>query len=309
MATLGSTNTQLTDLAQTQGADQVALVNALTAQRHGTSFRVLPFKEVKGWTEKFRRMESRPTVSWRNIGGTVTSAKAQTQPYSESLFLASALSEVDKITADNDARGPKVYRGEQDDAYLESMGYQLSYGLYYGSNDTDQTVDGLLHRLPVGGDAVVNAGATSETTSIYALRLGPGQFMGLWNAVSAGKVIQATDYGPKVDSGNEIYETFFNMAVGFAQYHPLSIGRIAKCNATTGLVTNQDFFNLFSQMEGRPDLLVTSWLGLGYIAELKKTALQMNPNDKNYDAIADHMMGVPIIVDTVLSDAENGITV
>ena len=83
------------------------------------------------------RQTARPTVTWRHVGQEISAYKSDRDPMSESLFLLSGYSKVDRILADSDPRGPRTYRQEEDSDYLESMGYELSYGLFYASGGND----------------------------------------------------------------------------------------------------------------------------------------------------------------------------
>lgn len=313
MATLEGLEGTLADIAKRIGAEQPELIDAVTARKHGTAFRALPMRAIKGTKVSFNRWTTRPTVSWRNIGETVAFGKVDVEPWQESIFLVSGYSKVDVIVAGMDPRGPRAYRAEQDAAYLESLGYQASYGFFYSSNDADNSKpDGLMKRLPNAGTCVVNAGATNETISIYALRLGPTEFHGIYNPdATEGKAIGWRDYGAVIDEssskGNEYFKTFFNMTLGFAQKHPLSIGRIRTINSSN-LPTANDFFSLFSKMDGKPDLMFTTWVGLGYVAQLASTALHMTPNDRMYDVTISNVMGIPLSVDTALVDDESAIS-
>ena len=315
MATLNGYTGTLLDIAKRIGAEQPEFIRALTKEQHGTGFAALPFKPISGWSDPFMRQTARPTVTWRHVGQEISAYKSDRDPMSESLFLLSGYSKVDRILADSDPRGPRTYRQEEDSDYLESMGYELSYGLFYASGGNDDAQpDGLMKRLPTGGTCTFNAGATDETISIYAFRMGFKQFHGIYNPnITGGKIIEARDYGATIvedasKDGNELYRTFFNVAIGFAQKHPRSIGRIYKINSAN-TPTADDFFSLFSKMEGKPDLLITTWVGAGYVGALKSTALIMTPNDNRYDVMVDNVMGIPLAIDVALVDDESAITV
>jgi hypothetical protein len=314
MATKG-TVLSLLDYAKMVGGGQVELVDALTCENAGITFRMLPQRQIVGWVEKFARTTGRPTVAFRQLGEYVAGSKATRIPWQEGVFLLSGCSEVDKIKADSDPRGPNVYRSEEDVAYLEAMGYNGSDQLFYGSHDQSDGFSGMLKRLPLtgaGSDCVVDCGS-AETTSVYAFKLGPKRFMGIHAVGPKGVIIEANNYDATVDkdsSGNfdEVYRMFFNARIGVAQYHPKSIGRLARVN-TGSKVTNLNMTNLFSQMGWKPDLLVTTWLGAGYLNDLKVSGLHITPEMKNYDTEVDWYRGIPIVVDPALSDVESGKTV
>lgn len=315
MATKNSTGLSLVDIAKLYGGAQVPLVDALTNENAGITFRMLPQRQIVGWTEKFIRKTGRPTVEFRQLGEYIAASKSVEIPWQEGVFLLSGVSEVDKIKADADPRGANVYRMEQDAAYVESMGYSASNQLFYGSHGQGDGFSGMLKRLPISGDGstcVIDAGS-AETTSIYAFKLGPNRFMGLYAVGSSGQIVEANDYGAVVDKDsssnmNEVYRMFFNARMGVAQYHPLSIGRIARANSGSK-VTNLQFTQLFSAMGWKPDLLVTTWLGVGYLNDLKASSLSIGPQNKAYDVEVEFYRGIPVIVDPALSDVESGKTV
>ena len=314
MATKGTTTLTLIDYAKLVGSPQPELVDALTNENAGITFRMLPQRQIVGWVEKFVRRTGRPTVAFRNLGEYIASSKSTNIPWQEGVFLLSGCSEVDKIKADSDPRGPNAYRTEEDSAYLEAMGYNASFELYYGSQDNDKGFPGMLKRLPISpqGSCVIDCGS-AETTSIYAFKLGPGRFMGLHATGAGGALVEANNYGALVDkdsSGNfdEVYRMFFNARIGVAQYHPKSIGRCARINGGSK-VTNKNFTDLFAAMGWKPDLLVTTWVGSGYLKDLKVSGLHITPDMKNYDTEVDWYRGIPVVVDPALSDVESGITV
>src|SRR3990167_6990198 len=117
MAIIG-TGLTLADIARRLGGDQPILVDALTNANAGVTMGRLPMRQITGWVEQFTRIEGRTTVSWRRLGSTVAASKGQRTPYTEGGFLISGGSEVDKIRADRDRRGPLTLRGEEDWSYL-----------------------------------------------------------------------------------------------------------------------------------------------------------------------------------------------
>jgi hypothetical protein len=295
------------EIANNLGGAQPEMVNAMFDENHGTFFRAIPFKQVSGWMERFTRNVGKPSVAFRPLGGGVDVSNAKRMPYAEGIFLLSGASEVDKIEADTDPRGPREYRKEVDLEFLGSMGETLSTKTFYGSHKDDDGFDGLFRRLPDGADTYVSAGGTDEGASIYAIKFGPKKFMGLFNNAAGGKIIEAIDYGAITEKHNgqiyELYRTMFNSGIGFAQYHPKSIGRIGRIMPNKK-PTFSHFSELFGKMGGKPDLLVTTWNVLAYINELKQGVLQMTPNDKNLDVQVASLNGIPIILDSALSDTE-----
>jgi len=312
MAIIG-TGLTLADIARRLGGDQPILVDALTNANAGVTMGRLPMRQITGWVEQFTRIEGRPTVSWRRLGQTVAASKGQRNPYTEGVFLISGVSEVDKIRADRDPRGPLTLRGEEDWSYLEAIGYNMSLQLYYGGAalaNSSEAFDGLCTRLPGGGTAVIDAGG-SLGASVYAFKLGPGKFMGIYNVGPSGKLVEATDYGAILDkdvsaasdSVNEVYKTFFNAAFGVAQYHGLAIGRIEKVNgAQASPITAMNFTDLYAAMEGKPDLLVTTWAGWGGISALLSGKQSYLPGQTDYAPYVGSYDGIPIIVDSALTN-------
>lgn len=303
----------LIDIANKIGGVQPILVDALTNQNAGTFFRALPMKQIVGWLEKFTRRVGRPSVSFRSLGEGVSTDKGKNAPFQEGIFLLSGASDTDKITADRSPEGSDTAREQNDTAYLEEMGKVLSTNAFYGSNAQDGGFDGLFKRLPSKADTVISAGGSSEASSIYAVKFGPKKFMGLYNTGPGGGIIEANNYGAltekdEVGKINEIYRTFFNAGVGLAQYHPKAIGRIGKIDSTHK-PTMQHMFEMFNKMDGKPDLLVTTWTVLGYLTDQKLSVLQMTPGDRDLDVMIGKLNGVPIIVDSALRDDEDAVAI
>jgi hypothetical protein len=314
MAIIG-TGLTMADIARRLGGDQPILVDALTNANSSVTFGRLPMRQITGWVDQFTRIEGRPTVSWRRIGGAVAASKGNRNPYSEGVFMISGVSEVDKVRADRDPRGPIQMRSEEDWSYLEAIGYGLSLQLFYGGTsmaNSAEAFDGMCKRLPTGGTtgACVDAGG-SLGCSVYAFKLGAGKFMGIYNTGPSGKLIDATDYGAILDkdvsaasdSVNEVYKTFFNACFGVAQYHALAVGRIEKINgAQSSPIAAKDFTNLYAAMEGKPDLFVTTWKGWGGISALLSGKQVYAPGQTDYAPYVGSYDGVPIIVDSALTD-------
>lgn len=306
MSTIG-TKFNLLDIAKGIGGDQPVLVDALFKDGAGATFQRMPFKPISGWTEKFTQKTGRPTVAWRNLGEGVTPSKGERKAMQEGVFLLSGVSEIDKVKADSDPRGVKAASMEEDEDFLEAMGHQLSYQLFYGN--AAKTFSGLRKRLTSTHDTYVSAGAATETMSIYAIKFGPRRFSGIYNPLSGGKIIQSTDYGAQIvtdsnDDKNEVYQTFFNAAIGIAQYHPKSIGRIALIDSSNKPSVS-DFHSLFNKMGMRPDILVCNDIVAGYINELKQSSMRMTPSDTSYNIQVSDYNGIPIIVDTELLEDES----
>ena len=309
------TNLTLADIARRMGGDQPFLVDALTNPNAGATFGRLPMRQITGWVEQFTRIEGRPTVSWRKLGSYVAASKGQRNPISEGVFLISGVSEVDKIRADRDPRGALSLRAEEDWSFLESIGYNLSLQIFYGGTSlctgVTDAFDGLNARLPSSMTTHVNASGASVGASVYGFKLGPGKFMGIYNVGPSGKMIEANDYGAILDkdntgssnSQNEMYKTFFNAAFGIAQYDGLAIGRIAGLDAPTAAtvpVNALDFANLYDKMKGKPDLLVTTWVGWGCISSLLGSKQVYAPGQNDYNPYIGMYDGIPVIVDTAL---------
>lgn len=311
---INATGITLADIARRLGGDQPILVDGLTNANAGVTMGRLPMRQVTGWVEQFTRIEGRPTVSFRAIGSPVAASKGQRNPYSEGVFLISGVSEVDKIRADRDPRGALILRQEEDWSYLESIGYNLSLQLYYGGTSlasASQGFVGINARLPSSMSTHVNCSGASVGASVYAFKLGPGKFMGIYNTGPSGKLIDATDYGAILDkdvtaasnSMNEVYKTFFNAAMGIAQYDGYSLGRIAGLDAptaTTVPISATDFTNLYAAMNGKPDLLVTTWTGWGCISALLSGKQIYAPGQTDYSPYVGSYDGIPVIVDSAL---------
>ena len=312
MSTIG-TGFTMADIARRQGGYQPVLVDALTSPRGGVVWGRLPMKQVIGWSEPFTRIEGRPTVAFRRLGEYLSPSKSSRNPYSEGIFLCSGSSKADKIKADRDPRGPGPYRVEEAWSFLEAMGYAASNQLFYGDKSTSDGFDGIYVRTGSSYATYVDAGgvtsALSTCCSLYGFILGPGQFMGLYNVGAKGDLIEANDYGAMVDvnsssAENEVYRTFFNAAIGIAQYHPKSIGRLAGVSSghkpTADLMTS-----LYSAMDGKPTLLATTWLGWGYLSALLSAKQVYAPGQVDYSPYVGSYDGIPIIVDTALVDTES----
>jgi hypothetical protein len=308
---INATGLTLADIARRLGGDQPILVDALTNANAGVTFGRLPMRQITGWVDQFTRIEGRPTVAFRRIGSYVALSKGQRNPHQEGVFLISGVSEVDKIRADRDPRGPLTLRGEEDWSYLEAIGYGLSLQLFYGGTSfatATESFEGVCLRTASTYSNCVTAGG-SVGASVYAFKFGPGKFMGIYNTGPSGRLVDATDYGAILDkdvtassnSVNEVYKTFFNAAFGVAQYHGLALGRIAAVDTTQASpIAAKDFTNLYAGMEGKPDLFVTTWGGWGAISALLSGKQVYAPGQTDYSPYVGSYDGVPVIVDSCL---------
>jgi len=305
-------NQTMIDIATSIGGVQPALIDALTGANGSAAFRKLPMKPVIGMIEQFIQRNVRPTVAFRNFAGKITPSKTGKTPVSEGVFLLSGAAELDAQKVESAADG-EAEREQEIQSFLEAMGFKLSYSMFYGSNKLDGGFDGLLKRIPVGGDTYETAAASNETVSIYALKLGPTAFQGIYNPGPVGEIIEAKDYGRISDKDSnglvsEVYRTTFNAKFGLAQYHPKAAGRLGRCDGThKPTVTLMN--SLFNKMGWKPDILITNMLGAGWLSELKQAVMTMSPSDKDFDITMSDYQGIPIIVDSAISSDENGITV
>jgi hypothetical protein len=300
----------LLDIATEIGGAQPALIDAVTAPNGGALFRKLPMKAVLGLSEQFIRRTGRPTVSFRPFAADVVASKSKKVPMREGIFLLSGASEMDAQMIDK-AANPTQERVDETMAFLEALGFQLSTSAFYGSNRVDGGYDGLMKRLPIGCDTYVDGGATEETYSIYAFKFGPTRFMGIYNPFENGDIIEAHDYGKQSvkENGayNEYYITMFNAFFGFAQYHPLSIGRIGRLDVNHKPQASQ-LESLFAQMKGKPDLLVCHMQAAGWLNELKMNVMKMDPTMPDFDITMGDYAGIPIITDSAVVSNESAIT-
>lgn len=309
MAIYGTGLTMAT-IAARLGGDQPILVDALTSANAGVTFGRFPMRQVTGWIDQFTRITARPTVAFRRLGAYVAASKGTRVPFSEGIFLLSGVSEVDKVRADRDPRGPLALRAEEDWSYLEALGYALSAQLFYGGTSICTTAasdgfDGMCERVRSGMSSYIQCSTGSTGDSIYAFKFGPGKLMGIYNTGPSGKLIDATDYGAVLDTDNtgssaslnELYRTFFNAAFGVAQYHPLAVGRISGAASS---INATDFTNLYAGMEGKPDLYVTTWRGWGNVSALLSGKQSYPPGVTDYTPYVGSYDGVPVVVDSAL---------
>jgi hypothetical protein len=61
-----------------------------------------------------------------------------------------------------------------------------------------------------------------------------------------------------------------------------------------------DFVNLYEVMQGKPDLLVTTWGGWGCISSLLEGKQSYPPGIKDYTPYVGFYDGIPVIVDSAL---------
>ncbi|MDD5547151.1 MAG: hypothetical protein PHO67_08375 [Candidatus Omnitrophica bacterium] len=305
-----ATGLTLADIARRLGGDQPILVDALTQGGGSPTFARIPMRQITGWVEPFTRIVGRPTVAWRRLGAYVAASKSERTPHSEGVFLLSGCSEVDKIRADRDPRGPTALRSEEAWSYLEALGHSLSQQFFYGGTSVCTTAasdgfDGMCARVVSVVSTYIQCSTGSTGDSVYAFKFGPGKFMGIYNVGPSGKLIEANDYGAIVDTDNtgssaslnELYRTFFNAAFGVAQYHQLAVGRISGPASSLATI---DFTNLYAGMEQKPDLFVTTWRGWGCISKMIEGKQSYPPGVTDYTPYAGFYDGIPIIVDNAL---------
>lgn len=128
-----------------------------------------------------------PEAAWRMLNYGVPQSKSQTQQIMDSCGMLEAYAEVDKALADLN-NNTAAFRLSEDQAFLQAMNKEMAHTLFYG--DTSVNPERFLGIAPrfasldaskaATAENIVNAGGSSNLTSIYLVAWGANTVFGIY---------------------------------------------------------------------------------------------------------------------------------
>ena len=306
----------LLDIAKRAGNDQAVGIVESMSQANALLER-LPFRPINGSSFRFGRRTALPTVNVRGYNQGVAASKSTVIQVMVECMNIAGMSEVDMLLADDDPRGVKAVRAEEDASFLAATGNKFNYLAYYGNSATNANErDGVANILNALSLANVAGAGGSGGSSIYFFALndatGPqGRRKGMQGVLANGQLPSGMDMGLQyvLDADNNKYPAYvtdFIFRPGLAIYDTLSVGRLANIGAsnkpTVALISSviQGMFPF------RPSFMTCSKVVYGYILELvASTQPRVAWNPATGDLTVD---AVPVYIDENIGASETTVS-
>lgn len=203
-----------------------------------------------------------PDVTWRMLNYGVKPSKSATKQVVDTCGMLEAYAEVDKSLADLNGNSAE-FRLSEDRAFIEAMNEEVARTLFYGNTDINpERFYGFAPRYnSVQGefkDNVIDAGGSSNLTSIYLVVWGPNTVHGIYPKGSKAGITHE-DLGQQtltdVTGGRyEGYRSHYKWDVGLTVRDWRSVVRIANIDVTAltkDASAGADLINLMIEAEER----------------------------------------------------------
>lgn len=290
---------------------QRLLIDIVIGRRAGTFFGAIPMKRINGLSEQVTQITSHPGVTWRSLGEGLEETKGGERDILFNVALVSSLSGAEVNKAEKFEGGVTAYRQKEDRKHLRALGQEADKGIFY-NKASSKSIEGIMRMLPSTASTYVSCGAANETFSIYSFIFGEEWFYGFYSPFANGDIFSTRDYGLQIDTVTQggvskkigKYYTEFNACFGYAIANPKAIGRITKFDLSNRLTVDK-LTELYTSMDGKPDLFVCNYSGKGEFNVLKDYIVTMKPEETGLNYEVSSLDGVPILVDTNLSSVEN----
>lgn len=233
MATISSKHLTLLELAkrvQNKNAAQIAEVLNESNEYMQDSVWV-EANQIDGHRGTIR--QSLPSGTWRKLNKGVDRERSDTKQITESIGQLTAYSEIDRDLVEM-APDRKKFRNQEDMAFVEGLGQEISETFVYGNTTTDpEEFDGLAPRLnDLKYDNVIDGGGSgNDLSSLYIVQWGVNMAHFIYPRGSAiGLSMEDQGIKDAEDSnGNkyEVYRSKFQSKIGFFVHDARCIIRIA----------------------------------------------------------------------------------
>lgn len=216
MATLASNVLTLNDWAKRRDPDGKTSVIVEALSESNMILEDMMFKEGNLPTgERVTIRTGLPTVYYRMMNAGIPKSKSTTAQITENAAELTALSEIDKSTADleGDVNG---FRLSESMAFLEAMSQRQAQTLFYGSAANPEEYVGLANRYSdlsaTNGQNIISAGgAGSDNSSVWLVSWGANTVHGVFPKGSVAG-IQHKDHGVDwaFDANNDRFEAYID---------------------------------------------------------------------------------------------------
>jgi len=217
-----------------------------------------------------------PQPTWRKLYGGVQPTKSEVAKVTDSTGMLEAYSEVDKALADLNGN-TKGLRLSEDRAHIEGMGQEIAQTALYGNEGTEpEAFTGFSPRFnslsAANADNIIDAGGTTNLTSVWMVVWGPGRAFGIYPKGSKAGIMHEDKGQVTIEdidgSGGrmEAYRSHYRWDAGLAVEDWRYVVRIANVDYTAltkDAATGADLVDLMTQalelvpnLSGRPAFYV-----------------------------------------------------
>lgn len=211
-----------------------------------------------GTTHKTIVRTGLPTNTWRKLNYGVQPSKSKTAAVRDNTAMLENYADVDADLV-NASGDPKAFRQSEDAAFVESMSQDMQEAMIYGNTEVHpEHFTGIAPRLSEksanSGKNIIDAGGSSNLTSIYMIVWGPKTVHGLYPKGSIAG-LQYTDKGQVTlqDAAGGNYEGFrshYKWNAGLSVKDWRYVVRIANIDVTAlkaDLTTGPNLVDLITQ--------------------------------------------------------------
>jgi hypothetical protein len=284
-----------------------------------------------GLFHKYNFATALPTASIRSINGSVTPTTTTFDLKQLDLKELITLETVDATLAKGDPSGPDGYMNKVAPGHMESLAQAAEKSIVYGLNGTYGAVDGFkgFHDLAKEAEtarslSVIDAGGTTNTTSIFAVHWKPEVCqLVLPSGIAAGGDLvvstvmnngQVTLMVTNTGTGAQmpVYQVMYQMMLALQAGSNYSVHRIIGVDSGSNAPTAAEIDTLVDLVKGDSanTILYTSRLGKRAMQTLKATKFFTQAvQDQNMNTMLDFWNGIPVIVSDNILETETKATV
>jgi len=284
-----------------------------------------------GLFHKYNFATALPTASIRSINGSVTPTTTTFDLKQLDLKELITLETVDATLAKGDPSGPDGYMNKVAPGHMESLAQAAEKSIVYGLNGTYGAVDGFkgFHDLAKEAEtarslSVIDAGGTTNTTSIFAVHWKPevcqlvipsgiaaGGDLVVSTVMNNGQVtLMVTNSGTGAQM--PVYQVMYQMMLALQAGSNYSVHRIIGVDSGSNAPTAAEIDTLVDLVKGDSanTILYTSRLGKRAMQTLKATKFFTQAvQDQNMNTMLDFWNGIPVIVSDNILETETKATV
>ena len=284
-----------------------------------------------GLFHKYNFATALPTASIRSINGSVTPTTTTFDLKQLDLKELITLETVDATLAKGDPSGPDGYMNKVAPGHMESLAQAAEKSIVYGLNGTYGAVDGFkgFHDLAKEAEtarslSVIDAGGTTNTTSIFAVHWKPevcqlvipsgiaaGGDLVVSTVMNNGQVtLMVTNSGTGAQM--PVYQVMYQMMLALQAGSYYSVHRIIGVDSGSHAPTAAEIDTLVDLVKGDSanTILYTSRLGKRAMQTLKATKFFTQAvQDQNMNTMLDFWNGIPVIVSDNILETETKATV
>lgn len=284
-----------------------------------------------GLFHKYNFATALPTASIRSINGSVTPTTTTFDLKQLDLKELITLETVDATLAKGDPSGPDGYMNKVAPGHMESLAQAAEKSIVYGLNGTYGAVDGFkgFHDLAKEAEtarslSVIDAGGTTNTTSIFAVHWKPEVCqLVLPSGIAAGGDLvvstvmnngQVTLMVTNTGTGAQmpVYQVMYQMMLALQAGSNYSVHRIIGVDVAATPPTAAEIDTLVDLVKGDSanTILYTSRMGKRAMQTLKATKFFTQAvQDQNMNTMLDFWNGIPVIVSDNILETETKATV